>query len=293
MRRIGAAILVAVAMGACQSHKAPPVVVPKNSPFFFPSFLPVSFTVEQGSVLARGPQHKAFGVALGRPATAGSFDGVVLVTAGEAAGDRQVAPTEKLTVVDVGAVRARLHDDPEVGAYVEWFANGVAVSVSGQSGTSALLVDIARRIQGTGIDAMTLASNPDGYVTIASGHFVTNTPDTGGTLRIIGPGGVSIILTTAESTVPLIFAVGGGDHVEATKVRNHDALVSTRVRVIQGKQVAQRVMAWTERPGLTISLIGNTSTEQLMPVADGLVRVTEAGWRRGLPAPPTPTTRAS
>jgi len=245
MKRRWTAVLLLL-LAACHSSKPAPSEVPKDSPFFYPSFLPTGFKVQDGAVLTSGPQHKAFGAALGRPAGAGKFDAVVLVTAAEADGDRVVTAAEKVTSVDVGAIHARLHDDAEVGAYVDWFANGVAVSVSGQSGTGSLLVDVARRLQGAVVDQMALPSAPDGYATITSGHFTVNTPDAGGTLLIVGPAGASIRLTAAESTVALVFAVAGGDHIESTTVRGHDALVSTRTRTIQGQQVTQRVMAWSD-----------------------------------------------
>ncbi len=286
-RRALAALLAVFLVAACgDDSKPPPRQAPEESTFYLPTFLPAGFKVQSGSITARGPKREVFGNALGRPVGPGKFDGVILVTATEAAADREVAANEKTETVDIGGIRARRYDDNTLGAYVDWFANGVAVSVSGSPGTGALLVDVARGLRGDRLADMTLASIPAGYVSIAGGHFVGYAPDAGTTLQIAGPPGAAISMTTAQTPVPLVFAVAGGDHVESTTVRGHEAMVSTRARDLGGTQFTQRFISWIERPGFVISLVATAPTEQLIPVADGLVRVTEAEWRTAVPQGP-------
>lgn len=279
------AILTFVLFAACGDSKPATNPTPANSNFLLPGFLPTGFKIQAGSVLTRGPKHDVFGVALGRPVGRGNFDGVILVTATDAAKDREVAANEKNSTVDIGPIKARLHDDATVGAYVDWFANGAAVSVSGPPGTSAVVTDIARRVEGGTLADMRLATAPTGYAEIASGHFTTYAPDAGTALNVGGPSNARITVTTAETDVPLAFVVGGGEHLETMTIRGHDALASTRTILIQGVQVKQRLVAWRERPGFVITLIANTPPEQLVPFATGLSRVTEAEWRRIVPQP--------
>src|SRR5205823_3061546 len=96
----------------------------------------------------------------------GGFDDVVLVDVEAASADRPVAPSEKNIYVDVGGVRARLHDGPLIGATVDWFVNGWAASVSARPGASELILGVARalRLPGGGDpNQVSLPSMPAGY----------------------------------------------------------------------------------------------------------------------------------
>jgi hypothetical protein len=283
------AVLLALSLlAACDgsSKKTAASKNPGGSTYLVPNFLPFGFKLTRATIEQPGPAVETFAVAVGRPAAAGAFDGVIRALVKVAAADRAIPPGEKDSPVDVGGARARLHVDAD-GASVDWFVNGLALAVTGPTSESAAVVDVAKRLltpTPSKPSAASLGSTPAGYRVIASDHFVGHAPEAGYVLGITGSIGLAITVVVFATRAPVAFGPGMRDRVEATTVRGHDALISRDIKTeIGAADITQSAIDWYERPGALVSMIGNVPAEQMLPIAVGLARVTQAEWVRRVP----------
>jgi hypothetical protein len=295
VRRVGAAVIAAALLAGCSpggKRAATTTTAPSAIPFVLPSFLPTGFAVKAGSVQPIRRAAEGYAVAVGRATGGGAFDDVVLANVQAATADRAVAPGEQNTSVDIDGVTARLHDGPLVGASVDFFTRGMYVAVSGKPGASDAVVAVARALHlpASGkAGETTFGGPPAGFATIDDVHITSSDVEAGETIDAAGPPGV-ISIHVIATKAPLIFAVGGGDHVAPTTIRGHTALVSVRSRSLPGgNPIATTTLAWFEKPSVAISILGETTAEQLSPVAAGIRTVTPREWRTNVPLVTTTT----
>jgi hypothetical protein len=287
--RVVTVMLALSLLTACHGNSKK-AAVPKNrtrSTYLIPNFIPRGFKLTRATIEHPGPAADTFAAAVGRPTGAGAFDGVIRAFVVAANEERSIAPGEKASPVEINGVRARLHFDPASGASVDWFANGLAVAVTGPTGDTAIVVDVARRLRlptpSKPADA-SLDAAPAGYTVIGTSHFVGHAPEAGYSLVISGPPGAVITVQVFATRVPVAFAPGLGDRVESTQVRGHDALISRRTQTVAGTaRVTQSAIDWYDRQGVLVSMITNGLPEQLLPVARGLAWVSQAEWLRRVP----------
>jgi hypothetical protein len=284
--------LVAMIAAAC-SHGSDPKAT--EGRFYLPGYIPPGMKIVKGSIQQVGPEHAAFGAAMGRAADTRTFTDVVLVLVANATADRAVSPIEHNSTVDINGVAARFHDEALRGSYVDWFQNGMSVAVSGPAGAGATLQAVARSLtlppDGNLANAA-LAAPPAGYTVIQSGHFTDRDPEAGETVQVGEAPGPSFRLEGIVTDAPLIVALGGGDRVQATTVRGHAAFTSYRARDIGngGGKVIEGVIGWYEQPGILLTVVSNSDPERLRPIAEGVRNVTEDQFRHQIPTPTTSTT---
>ena len=297
MRRAVATLATAVLLAACSSggKSATTTTTARSAiPFVLPSFLPTGFAVKAGSVQPVRRAAEGYAVAVGRASGGGAFDDVILANVQVATADRAVAPNEQNTNVDIDGVTARLHDGPLVGASVDFFTRGLYVAVSGKPGASEAVTAVARALHlpASGRAGETSFSGPPpGFAVIDDVHITTNDVEAGETIDAAGPPGV-ISIHVIATRAPLIFAVGGGDHVAPTTIRGHSALVSVRSRSLPGgSPIVTTTLAWFESSSVAISVLGETTAEQLSPVAAGIRTVSPREWRTNVPLGTTTTTQ--
>ncbi|HZN16392.1 MAG TPA: hypothetical protein VFB78_19160 [Acidimicrobiales bacterium] len=284
MRRFLAALIVVACVASCGGGSNKKAGSADNrSTYLFPTYLAPGFKVTHGGVQVAGPAHRAYGAALGRKAKNGAFDAVILVTAIEATADRAVSPNEKDTIVGVNGAQARLHEGA-TEASLDWFAHGAAIALAGPPASGQTLLTAARALRGEGVRNLHLETAPDGYDKIAEEHTIGHTPEASRQIQVAAASPTTTItITTSATNIKLVFAVGGGDHIEPIEVRGHEGLLSTRTRQVQGTSITQSIVAWYERSGALVSIIGNTAPDQLLPIADGLAGVGEELWRQLVP----------
>jgi hypothetical protein len=277
--------VVATALTGC--HEKAARTPQTEGRFFVPGYIPPGLKIETGAIQQVGPARQAFGAAIGQPAGQ-AFGGVILVLASQASADRQVGSTESVKPIDINGVTGRSHDDALRGAYVDWFVHGIAVAVSGPAGTIATVTDVARGLvlpADANTDNAALGPLPAGYSVITSGHFVDRDPEAGETVQVGQAPGPSFRLVGIVTGAPLLVALGGGDTVEPTKVRGHDAYISYRSRDVGAgsSRLVESVVGWLERPGIVLSIISNSSPDRLLPIAEGVRAVTEDEFRKQVP----------
>ena len=256
-------------------------------PYYLPSFLPFGFKLVRGGELREGPARPALAVALGRPDGDGRFTDVILVLVYAAAADREMGPNQRAAVraVDVNGTQARLLESGVVGTSIDWFANGLAVGVSGPIGTAALVTDVAKRVRlGSDVATTSVDGRPDGYVTVAESRFEDRDPEEMQSLSVATETGVAISISITRISLPLVFVASGGDRVSPTRVRGHDALVSVRLRQLESGRVAQSTIVWHEHADVAVTITGSTSADSLMPIAEGMATVSEQEWRSAVPS---------
>lgn len=290
-RAIAALVVGAITLTACHhTHKVPA----SEARFFLPGYLPPGMKIASGSIQQVGPEHPAYGAVIGQPAqTQGAFGGVILVLASQAAADRKLAPGEDVTPVDINGVAGRQHDDPLRAAYVDWFAHGLAVAISGPAGTVNTLIDVARHLTlppDNNPDKVALGPLPAGYQTITSGTFTDRDPEAGEVVQVGQAPGPSFQLVGLVTDAPLLVALGGGDTVQQTTVNGHPAFETYRSRSVGGDSnahVVEGVIGWEPRPGIVLSITSNSDPERLRPIAEGVYGTTEAQFRSQIPTTTT------
>ena len=287
-RRGTAALLIAaVTLTACHHNNK---VSPSEARFFLPGYLPPGMKIADASIQQVGPEHPAYGAAIGQPAqTKGAYGGVILVVASQAAADRRVAPGEQVRPVDVNGVAGRSHDDGLRGSYVDWFAHGIAIAVSGPAGALDTVLDVARKLS-VPIDndpgKLALGPLPSGYDTITAGSFTDRAPEAGEVVQVGQQPGPSFRLVGIVTDAPLLVALGGGDSVQKTTVNGHPAFETYRSRDVGAgtSRVVEGVIGWEPRPGIVLSVISNSDPERLRPIAEGVYGVSEDQFRAQIPS---------
>lgn len=288
--RRAAAAIVAVAIGAmtltaCHHNTKVPV---SDARFFLPGYIPPGMKIADGSIQQVGPEHPAFGAAIGQPGQSQSYGGVILILASQAAADRTLAPNEDVTPVDINGVKGRQHDDSLRGSYVDWFAHGLAAAISGPAGAVNTLIDVARHLvlpTDNDPDKVALGPLPTGYQTITSGTFTDRDPEAGEVVEVGQQPGPSFRLVGIVTDAPLLVALGGGDTVQQTTVNGHPAFETYRSRDVGAgsSRVVEGVIGWAPRPGIVLSIISNSEPERLRPIAEGVRGVTEDEFRSHIP----------
>jgi hypothetical protein len=255
-------------------------------PYYLPSFLPFGFKVVQGGVVPEGPARPAFAIALGQPDGDRRFKEVVLVLVTATASDRVIGPDQQAAMksVDINGTAARLFESGTIGTNVDWFSNGIAVAVLGPLGTAALVTDVAKRVRlGADVASTSLDGAPDDYEVIAETRFEDREPEEARSLSVATEKGAALAVTVTRTTLPLVFVASGGDLVRPGKVRGRDALISTRVRQLEGARVVQSTIVWRERDDIALTITGSTPLDSLQPIAEGMAVVSEAEWRAAVP----------
>jgi hypothetical protein len=299
MKRL--ALVLALVFTACSGSSGPKRVDTQSaSVFVLPSYVPVGFRLTAGHVFKAGGTQHAYAAVIAKRAAVG-FDDAVLVLVQPAAADRAIGAQEQQlqTAVDINGTNARLSDTALVGATVDWFTHGLAVSVLSKPGTRDRVVDVARRLQlptDARVDEVRIDGVPDGFTLVAGQTFDSHTPEYGCEVLLQSGGNASadIRIDSSASRAPLVLALGFADHIEPITIRGHDGYAASSTRQVnQTTSFTQSIVAWQEN-GHTLSVTGNAGIDNLKPIADGLHHVSEDEWRKAVPVPttvPVPTSK--
>jgi hypothetical protein len=283
-RLVAAALLAATVLAGCNDSGKKPADT--EGRFFLPGYLPPGMKIASGTIQVVGPGSTAFGAAIGKSGTQpDTYTDVILVQASAASADRSTGQFESVKPIDINGVAGRSHDDPLRGAYVDWFAHGIAIAVSGPAGALDIVSAVARKIvlpPDANIGAVALGELPPGYGTITAAHFEDRNPEAGETVQVGTMPGPTFRLVGLVTDAPLLIALGGGDTVRKTLVRGHPAYATYRSRDVGAGngRVVEGVLGWEERPGIVLSVISNTDPERLREIAEGVRAVTEDQFRQ-------------
>lgn len=295
MRRaitLGLVVLVAAMGGCADDEKAaeprpPATAAPADGEwpvYFVPRTLPDGMLVLSADERDGGQDGSAWLAVVGR-ASGESFTDVIRATVSEATSDREVSPSEDegSETRTINGQQARVYVSDTTGAAVDWFADGMAVAVSGPAARKGDVIAVAAAIRlGPTVVATELGKLPAGYDeigTVSSGRLDRR----GYTMTLMGgPGQVGDISVDGvgdDADFALLAAVG--DRLERRTVRNGKTawLSAATTDLGTGDSLEQRTLAWSERPGLLVVVGGAFSEADILAVAEGLEEADEQTWR--------------
>lgn len=259
--------------------------------FFLPDYVPEGVETGKGSLHRDERQPASYAAVLGRPDN-GSYRDVVSVAVHEARGDRDVSPEERRRheIVRIHGEPARLDSLEALGVHLDWFKSGLAIRVSGDTGSRRLVIQTARSLAlpaSGDANRVRFSSIPEGQELVGESRLPALRVDsyrldlspTGGSPRA---GGITVYLFREGKASPAIYGAVFADRVRFKSVRGADAAIgNSEADSVEGQSVhvEQAAVAWLEHPDLLVAVAGTISEDDAIRVAESLKQVTEDEWR--------------